>query len=248
MVDAGLDMVNLSASYFTAQQSDMETICQLVPGAAVYLEMTHCTTTGPSRGGYDSFSYLRTTDEQFYTGAHLAYERGAAGVSLFNFVYFREHGTPGRGPFNEPPFHVLPRLGQADWLARQPQWYVLAKTWFPPVESPQLPVRLSAGQSRMLELDLAPRAGKDDGLLRLRTDEDSSDCRWRIQLNGHELSGTGAVLKPLDHPYVAALGEMTQYACFVVKRSVVKQGINNLAITLDDGGPVTIQYVDLVLP
>ena len=67
-------------------------------------------------------------------------------------------------------------------------------------------------------------------------------------MNGRELSGTGVVLKPLDHPYEAALGEKTQYACFTVKRSLVREGINHLTIALDDGGPVTIEYIDLLLP
>ena len=98
MVEAGVDMVNLSGYYFTVQQTDLPRIRERIPAAAVYLEMTHCTATGPSRGGYDSFSYRRTTREQFYSTAHLAYTQGADGVSLFNFMYYREHGTPGRGP------------------------------------------------------------------------------------------------------------------------------------------------------
>jgi len=248
MVDAGLDMVNLSASYFTVQQSDMEQICRLVPDTAVYLEMTHCTTTGPSRGGYDSFRYLRTTDQQFYTGAHLAYQRGAVGVSLFNFVYYREHGTPGRGPFNEPPFHVLSRLGQPDWLARQPQWYVIAKTWFPQVESPQVPFGLAAGKSRVIQLDLAPITGPKPGLLRLRTETNCTDRVWAVTLNGQALRPSSPILKPISHPYDAALGIPDQYACFTVPRSIPRQGINDIRVTLKTGRPVDVDYVDLVLP
>ncbi|MFV2068633.1 MAG: hypothetical protein ACC645_16810, partial [Pirellulales bacterium] len=248
MVEAGLDMVNLSASYFTVQQSDMERICHLVPRAAVYLEMTHCTTTGPSRSGYDSFSYLRTTEPQFHTGAHLAYERGAAGVSLFNFVYYREHGTAGRGPFNEPPFPVLPRLGQPAWIARQPQWYVVAKTWFPKVESPQVPFGLTEGKSRLIELDLAPLAGPEPGLLRLRSESDGTDRRWHVTLNERALRPADSVLKPIEHPYDAALGAAGQYACFTVPRSLPRPGINRIVVTLESGPPVTVDYVDLVLP
>ena len=248
MVRAGLDMVNLSAHFFTNQQSDIEWVCRLAPGAAVYLEMTHCTFTGTPRGGYDSFNYMRTTDEQFYTGAHLAYARGAAGVSLFNFVYYREHGTRGRGPFTEPPFHVLPRLGQRDWLAKQPQWYVLARTWYHGGLGRPLPVELSAGESRAFTLDLAPRAGGEDGLLRVRTQEDGAVCDWTVTLNRQRLAPARFVLKPLVHPYDAALGDSSQYVAFRVPRACLRDGFNSFVVRLDRGGPVTVDYVDLVLP
>ncbi len=122
LVDAGLDMVNLSSSYFTFQDHDLAAVRNMLPEAAVYLEMCHCTMLGKAVGtGGDRNLFLRTTDHQYYTTAHMAYRRGADGVSLFNFVYTREHGVPGRGPWNEPPFHVLQRLQDPGWLAKQPQ-------------------------------------------------------------------------------------------------------------------------------
>ena len=125
MVDAGVEMVNLSPTYFTFQDHDLAKVRRLVPDVALYLEMCHTTMNGArlTTTGGDNFLFMRTTDEQFYTTAHVAYRRGADGMSLFNFVYYREHGSPGRGPFNEPPFHVLTHLGDPDWLARQPQWF-----------------------------------------------------------------------------------------------------------------------------
>jgi len=36
--------------------------------------MTHTTLTGKALGGSGTQPYLRTTDEQFYTTAHLAYK------------------------------------------------------------------------------------------------------------------------------------------------------------------------------
>jgi len=246
---AGLDIANLSAFYFTQQQTDLPVIRRLVPDMALYLEMTHCTMTGPSRGGGDSFIFLRTTDEQLYTTAHLAYERGADGVSLFNFVYYREHGTPGRGPFNEPPFHTLARLGQPKWLARQPQWYVLAKTWNRPrAQTPALPARLSKGQTHTVWLDMAPSLGTKDGLLRVMTDGDGTDLRWAIHVNGAALKSTGFVRKPLDHPYDAGMGEPAQYACSACPRSAVRNGLNEVTLRLDEGGPATVVYLDLTLP
>ncbi len=248
MVDAGLDMVNLSAYYFTQQQTDLPIIRELVPDAGVYLEMTHTTSVGPSRGGYDSFSYIRTTDEQFQTGAHLAYERGADGVSLFNFVYFREHGTPGRGPFNEPPLHVLPRLGQPEWLARQPQGYVVAETWNRPATPDRpFPKTFEAGDTLAVALDMAPLDATGDGVLRLMAKEDMSGCEWSVRMNGIELQAIAYVHKPIEHPYEAALGEPGQYACFSCDPGSVRDGLNRVDITLTSGDKATVRYLDVTM-
>ena len=245
MVDAGLDMVNLSPSYFTQQQHDVALVRELVPEATIYLEMCHCTMTGRSVGGYgDNRIFSRTADQQFYTTAHVAYRRGADGMSLFNFVYFREHGQPGRGPYNEPPFHVLERLGDPEWLAKQPQWYVLAKAY-----NTSLARKFCVGLSHTFRLDMAPTEHQTkDAVFRLMTEEDSSKCRWEVRINGTQLSPRDFVRKPIEHPYEGGLGDPKQYACFACPRDVVKGGANEIAVTLTGGPAVVVQYLDLVLP
>jgi len=250
-VAAGVDMVNLSCSYFTVQQTDLPKIRALVPTARVYLEMTHTTMIGPSvRGTYDNFLFLRTTPEQFYTTAHLAYGEGADGVSLFNFVYYREHGGAGRGPFNEPPFEVLGHLGDRDWLARQPQWYLqfrgLPKQL--QAEAP-LPPTLKTGASFDMKWDLRPTASQTkDGLLRLMTRQTTAGRQWQVAVNGTRLEPAAFVAKPLPHPYEVDLVPADQYACFRCPRAVVKSGMNTITITLAKGPADGLQYVDLVLP
>jgi hypothetical protein len=247
MVDAGLDMVNVSTSYFTNQQTDLPVIRRPAPGAALYLEMTHSVYNGPNRAKYDNFPFLRTTDQQFYTGAHLAYKQGADGVSLFNFVYFREHGGLGRGQFTEPPFHVLEHLADRDFVAREPQWYVLAKLTQPPLPDRPMPRKMEAGKPETFQLQLAPNAGKKEGLLRIRSVEESSR-EWTIKLNGHVLESTDYVAKPLPHPYDANLEIGGAFACFRFPRSLARSGSNEIAATMQSGAPVTIDYLDLVLP
>jgi len=250
MVRAGVDMVNLSCYYFTIQQTDLAKIRRQIPGTAIYLEMTHCTTTGPSRGGYDSFTFRRTTPHQFYTAAHMAYQEGADGVSLFNFVYYRQHGTEGRGPFNEPPFHVLEHLDEPQWLARQPQWYFLAKVPdAPKTGNRPLPKRLKTKESCTFALDLYPTdAHTKNGILRLMTEKDSGGRQWTVILNGQTLEPTSFVDKPIDHPYDPGRGNPEQYACFTCPRSAVLSGRNQLTVSLDQGNEAVITYVDLVLP
>ena len=250
IVDAGVEMLNLSPSYFTFQAHDVAKIRRLVPDVALYLEMCHCTMTGQrlTTTGGDNFLFIRTTDQQYTTTAHVAYRRGIDGISLFNFVYYRDHGVPGRGPFNEPPFHVLKHLADPDWLARQPQWYFLAENWFTQ-STGQLPARFEKGDARTFELDMAPSEHQSrDGIFRLMTAEDTSKCRWMVKINGTTLEPTDYREKPLAHPYESGMGEACEYACFTCPRALVRDGINKIALILENGRPVTVRYCDLVLP
>ena len=244
-VDAGLDMVNLSSHFFTTQDHDMASIRQQLPDAALYLEMCHCTQTGKAVGtGGDNFLYQRTADEQLYTTALQAYQDGADGMSLFNFVYYREHGVAGRGPFNEPPFHVLKRLADPQWLAQQPQWYFHASNWFERFEE-----RFVQGDARTFKMRMSPNDQRtNDGVFRLMVKEADAKCQWMVKVNGTTLTPTDFVRKPLPHPYNADIGAPEQYACFVCPRGLVRNGTNRIAIILEAGGPATIEYMDLVLP
>jgi hypothetical protein len=250
MVGAGLDMVNLSPYYFTQQTQDLGTIRESVPDASVYLEMTQATTVGPIVGqGYDNFAFRRNNEHQLYTTAHLAYEQGADGVSLFNFVYYREHGRPGRGPFNEPPFHTFPQLKDPEWLAQQPQWYHLGHDWKNPRRKfVQLERMMRKGKAETFEMACAPTERLKDGVFRLMSERDVSAYKWTVTLNGTQLSPREYVHKPLDHPYDGGLGGPEQYACFTCPVSLTRTGRNQIAITLDEGDDVKVQYMDIVLP
>lgn len=248
LAEAGLEMANLSAFYFTLQQSDLARIRRMVPDIAIYLEMTHCTMVGPSGGGYDSFTFRRTTDPQFYTTAHLAYERGADGVSLFNFAYFREHGKPGRGPFNEPPFHILQHLGDPAWLAQQPQWYVMAQTSARVKGAPQMPTTLKPGQSRLFSLDMSPIMTGRNGLLRFMTANPSTDGCWTVTVNNRTLTPADCVANPIDHPYEAEWNNTDRYQCFTCPPDLLEDGQNEITIRLNSGPSATINYLDVILP
>ncbi|MCP4788546.1 MAG: hypothetical protein GY878_34005 [Fuerstiella sp.] len=250
LVDAGVEMLNLSPSFFTFQAHDVGRIRQLVPDVMLYLEMCHCTMTGQrlTTTGGDNFLFMRTTDQQFYTTAHVAYRRGIDGMSLFNFVYYRDHGVPGRGPFNEPPFHVLQHLADPAWLAKQPQWYFLAENGFTS-STGQLPVRFEKGDAHTFELDMAPTEHQSrDGIFRLMTAEDASQSQWMVKINGTTLEPIAFSEKPLAHSYESGMGEPREYVCFSCPRALVRDGTNRIALILENGRPVTVKYWDLVLP
>jgi hypothetical protein len=255
MARVGADMFNLSCSYFTVQQTDVRAIRGLVPDAAVYLEMTHTTLLGKPAVGYDSFPFLRTTKPQFYTTAALAYDQGCDGMSLFNFAYYREHGSAGRGPFNEPPFEILEHLADRDWLKRRPPWYFIAAASMPKLMRTHwpLPKAFKPGTTGTFELEMLPEVRPTDdksrmGVLRLIAEASMPDCAWRIKVNGIALESRAFDRKPIDHPYEGYLGEPEQYACFTCPASVIRAGKNQIEVRLDRGSPVKIVYLDVVFP
>ncbi len=234
---AGVDLVTLSWSYFAFQDDSVRRAKKLLPHTPVYAEMTHTTLTGKALGGSGTQPYLRTTDEQFYTTAHLAYAQGAAGVSLFNFAYYREHTSPALGPFNEPPFHVLPKLKDRDFLARQPQWYFLTAARRDPILGKQpLPALLERGAPLTFTLEMAPtRHHRREGLLRLRCDEPIADREIEVRFNVAALRKTAHVEKPLPHPYSAWLGGADEFQCFIFPASCAVAGANRVELTVQKG-------------
>jgi hypothetical protein len=245
---AGLDMVNASAHYFTTQQHDLAAIRRQVPGAALYFEMCHSIWNGPKLAeGYDVFPFRRATREQLHTAAHLAYARGADGMSLFNFAYYREHGGAGRGPFAEPPFDALKDLRDAAVLATQPQHWFLAVGWRAPGAKPtQLPRDIAPGKAAAFALDLAPPNGgwKKDGRLRVQGSQTLGGSNWRAVLNGTELVATDDRSEPFQNPYPPLLGKPDELRAWQVPARLLRDGANRVEITTDSG-PAGLVFLDL---
>ena len=234
--------------YFTEQQTDLAAIRKLAPDAAIYLEMTHATTTGTrlTKSGGDNYLFRRSTDEQFYTAAHLAYARGADGVSAFNFVYYREHGTPGRGPFNEPPFHIFRHIGDAQWLARQPQHYFLSSRGY---VNGHLPKQFEPGKTLSFTIDMASPTDswKMDARLRIQGRQSLGDSRWRARFNGVDLNPSGDVSEPYPNPYPPMLGKPEELRAWTVPVGFLKDGINTIEITLVEGELSKIVFLDVAV-
>ncbi|GAA5148793.1 hypothetical protein GCM10023213_45560 [Prosthecobacter algae] len=250
LVAAGLDMVNLSASYFTTQQMDLATIREQVPeSAALYVEMCHSIANGGKLvPGYDTFTFRRTTTQQYETTAHLAYARGADGVSLFNFAYYREHGGPGRGPFAEPPFAVLPSLAKRGDLASPPQHWFLATGWNNPyVRPPVLPRGLKEKAKTSFELDMAPPSGgwKGQGRLRLQADATLEGRTLEARCNGTLLESVSDVSEPFENPYPSLLGLPEALRAWSLPAELLRNGKNVFEFRHLGGKPVTLEYLDV---
>ena len=251
MAEAGLEMINLSASYFTVQQTDLARIREMVPEVALYHEICHSIWNGRMlREGYDAFTFRRATPEQYFTTAHHAYARGADGMSAFNFVYYREHGVEGRGPFNEPPFEVFEHLGDPDWLAKQRQHYFLASGWLDAFRKHHpMPCKFGTGEGVHFSLDLAPPDGawKEGGRLRIQAEDELGESTWKALLNGVRLEETPDRSEPYPNPYTPLLGGEGDHRAWRVSPVLLRDGENLITITLENGRDAELVYLDLGL-
>ncbi len=249
-VDAGVEMVNVSPFYFTAQDTEFAAIRAMAPTTAMYLEMCHSTWNGKRVApGYDAFTFRRTTPEQYETTAHLAYQQGADGVSLFNFVYYREHGRGERGPFNEPPFHALDHLGDREYLAKQPQHWFLAPGWKPSFNASRfvLPKAIRAGETHELRLMFAAPTGgwKRDGVLRFQAEQAWGGAKLAVKLNDEALSSSEKTGEPYPNPYPPLLGDAQRNRAWSVPARLLRDGWNHFVFTLEEGDANTIEFIDL---
>ncbi|MBL9142519.1 MAG: hypothetical protein JNM99_02455 [Verrucomicrobiaceae bacterium] len=249
LVAAGLDMVNASAHYYTTQQQHLAAIRKQCEGAALYFELCHSTWNGAKlRAGYDEAPFRRATPEQLHTTAHLAYARGADGMSLFNFAYYREHGGAGRGPFAEPPFDALKGLRDPAGLAQQPQHWFIAPGWRAPGAKPtQVPREIDTMKPAKFVFDLAPpkNGWQRDGRLRIQLQAVQGFSHWWATWNGTALAPTDDVSEPFANPYPPMLGTAETLVAWTVPVSLLRAGVHHLEITLESGDANVINYVDL---
>ncbi len=250
LVACGLDMVNASAHYFTTQQHDLAAIRDLTSGATLYFELCHTVWKGAKvLEGYDVFPFRRATREHLQTAAHLAYARGADGISLFNFPYYRLHGKgDGRGEFGEPPFEVLRALRDPLSLAREPQHWFIAPGWRAPGMAPlPLPRQLIRGKAAEFFFDLALPRGP--ARVRVQTMEPLTDADQMVaSWNGVSLPPDADTREPFPVPFPSMLGQPGQLRAWRVPAEGLREGVNRLELTQVSGAPVTLAFIDLAPP
>ena len=244
---AGLDMVNASAHYFTTQQHHLDAIRRRVPDAALYFELCHTLFKGDKvQAGYDVFPYRRATREHLHTSAHLAYARGADGISLFNFAYYREHGKgEGRGSFGEPPFDALKELSDPKTLARQPQHWFIAPGWRAPGMKPlPVPRVIQPGKPSAFTFHLAlPDDGwKNTARLRVQFDQAPGAGEWRATFNGELIPATADVSEPFPVSYPSMMGAPDELRAWTVPAALLREGANKFELT---GPEATVLFLDL---
>lgn len=246
LVAAGLDMANASAHYFTTQQHDLAAIRKMTSGATLYFELCHTIWKGDKvQAGYDVFPFRRATREHLHTSAHLAYARGADGISLFNFAYYRQHGKgEGRAEFGEPPFEALKALRDPIALAKEPQHWFIASGWRSPGMKPlSVPRKIELNKPAKFSFDLAKPRG--DARIRIQVDRNLETSEWAATFNGEAIAATGNVSEPFPVPYPSMLGKPEELRAWLVPALLLREGKNSLEVTLKTGTQVSVVFVDM---
>ena len=255
--EAGVDMVNASPHYFTVMTSDVAELRQLLPDhVRLYHELHFASAVGPplTIDGQSVRTLRRTTPRQYYTAAHLTYARGGDGISTFNFHYYRG-ARDVYGPPQEPPFEIFTHLADRDWLARQPQHYLIGRTTHRVLAKSahhagrNLGKNVSPRRPVVCQLDMAPPQGGWTTAARLRIQAHSSlaDTQWQARFNGVELAATDDVSEPCSNPYPIAQGEPADYRAWTVPVSLLRDGDNRLELTMTKGKPVRLCFIDLAV-
>ncbi len=248
----GVEIVNVSAFFYTDQWIDREQFVRRMPDLAVYFEMCHTTEQGVNliETGCDGFTFRRATPNEIYTAAHLAYRAGAQGISFFNFHYYREHGCEGRGPFNEPPFEVVGNVRDRDFVAQAPQHFFLAKSW---ERNTQLLDRLFlADKLYSLELYAAEPAGgwQSDFRMRMKFPMLVGDRSIEVSVGGFKATPVTDISEPYeeDNAYPPLHGDVRNTRAWRVPREALKEGKNEVCFrwtSKNESTPLLVEYLDI---
>ena len=250
-MEAGVDILNCSGWFFSQPRTDLAEIRRSAPTATIFQELTHVAgslrlVSDPSSSGYGTDPFPRTSEEMFFTAANLAYKRGADGISLFNFVYYRMGSGHLSWLVREPPFHVLPRLVDREWLSSQSQLNWLAPWSY----LKQVGQAIQTGRSRDYQLDLAlpKRELRASATLRVVCSRPVGDAKLVAAVNGTQMEATQEVGAPFNYPYDRLLGGHEHRRAWICPIGLLGEGINTVRIGLDQAtGPVTPVWLDLAV-
>ena len=180
---------------------------------------------------------------------------------MFNFVYYREYGpfSADRGPFCEPPFEVLKRLGDPEYLARQSQVWFVTTGWQGRFSPRTLPRSVVRGKNLAFAMDLAAPEGnwRKDGRLRMQSSADLRGSRWAARLNGQTLAETAQRSEPYasSDRYPPLLGRPYEMRAWTVPVQLVRPGSNQIEFELLEGNELLeeksgyeIVFSDLAMP
>ena len=260
---AGVDVFDLASTTIIAQDNELAQITKQVPaGKKVFYEMTFASNyvsydANPTYMSMGKCLVRRATVEQLYTSAHLAFQQGVDGISLFNFMYYR--GIPespnddreNKNFVNEPPFYAIKNLGDEAFLAKQAQNYFIGREdkrtyrtgW-------QMPQSLGKGVSASFTLKLAQPTGgwTKDGVLRLWSEASMGNATYTVKVNGTEVGPVSDSGEPYKSAYTTGLGTADQRRCYAVPKSLLKSGADNVIKVTQTGGDFTfISYLDLAI-
>jgi hypothetical protein len=243
--DGLVQMVNVAPFIVTQPDAEIEEFRELLPGARLYGEITHCSHYGRLiQTGF--FEERKITREQILSTAASFLARGCDGISTFNYVYTRDFtlGLTPADSHREPDFEALRAIAASEALPAVPAHYVLTDDRY----SRQLPVRLNVEQEQVFRLHVA--GPLEPGavarvVLRVETEPSSPPAEF-------EAARDERILEPvrIDGPLFPsddAPPAPEHRAQFLVPPETLRCGWNEFAVRLVSTPMVTLQRVELAL-
>ncbi|MDR1303906.1 MAG: hypothetical protein LBK76_01665 [Verrucomicrobiales bacterium] len=238
---AGVDMFNLSSYYYTVQNTDISLIRQATKNTSLYLEMTNCISVGAAvdQEDGDNFELLNATENQLRTTAQGAYARGIDGISLFNFVYYRKHGSEKKQTaVSEPPFGAIKRLREREVAPNSVRHYFIGSHW---QDDGSLPKSMSLyGQYAALTMNVAP-SGADHAALFAHVDHAAAGD-WEAWVNDRPVFRHDAVPCEWRTPRHAA-----KVLGWPIPVAILNNGANEIVFRSKDAVKSVLDFVELIV-
>ena len=228
--DGLVDMINVSSSFCTSPEIKVEEFKQLPGVADIYGEMHFVTYRGS--GELTCNVNRRTSKEIYETTAAAFLDRGADGISLFNFSYVRDHHfseARRRKYMNpEPPFEMLKHIVDIDHLKKQPMHCALISGFG------SLPVKMPAITPLEFHIYIACDPNNDNyqkALLRLELSRPgylySGFSVYIGDTELHQVPGSGELFAPFSNE---ALPQPECLFFFEAPLEKLKHGWNTITI------------------
>ncbi len=226
-----IDMVNVSSMFRISQEVDIEGFRAVLANSSMFGEMHFVSQAGEAPGGY-WVNINRLTVPELYQSVALSYlDRGADGVSLFNFAYTRDHSfnEPRRSyyPGVEPPFHVIPFLASKEELKKCSQLVALT----PDFGSLPRPLKGQHDTVFCVHAGDCFEAGFAGAILRIEADTYISHRPFEAWINGvaagQPVPLAGELFPPIS---LEALPDPRKLVHFPFESTLLKPGYNEIRI------------------
>ncbi len=258
-----LDMINATTSFRLSQEVDIGGFREAAPEVALYGELHFVSQPGETFGGYRTSINRLTTPELYRSTALSFLDRGADGVSLFNFAYSRDHSfnevRRKHFPGVEPPFHVLSSLRDRATLKQGSQHLSLTPDVGNALCRPagSLPKAIRGLESGKFEIHVPDVLDSpfQSAILRIEAESPVAHLPFAASINGVKLEGIlrhGELFEPWS---LEVMPDPLHLHHFKVKPSDLRTGYNAIEIfnhwmTSGGGafsGKVTLVRIDLAL-
>ncbi|MEK6797027.1 MAG: hypothetical protein AABZ39_19800 [Spirochaetota bacterium] len=260
-VNEGLvDMVNVSTFFVTSSEMEVSLYRQHLPKAKIYAELTQCTERGKTIELGLEFT-RKTTPEVLRSTAQCYLAQGADGISLFNFVYYRDYsfGDPTKPDKFEPPFDALKGIADPAVLSREAKHYALSSQLGGTLFLGQMPfdlVQQPGPRRHRLGIQVGDDISRPEvrapylpkGVLRLKFMEPVSDLEVLVWRQGRKLKPCRINGELFPHPYLEGVPtDHAYYLDYEVPLELLAQGLNHFTVHLFKGKAAVVTRMEIAL-